>query len=59
MFKSLRLKKTLLYVAIGGVAGLGLSFVSQSFGSSCSIMCNTWLATGYGAFGGLILSIGE
>jgi hypothetical protein len=59
MFKSIRLKRTLLYAAIGGVAGLGLSYLSQSFGSSCSIMCNSWLATGYGVFGGLIISFGE
>jgi len=59
MFKSIRIKRTLLFAAIGGLAGLGLSFVSQSFGSSCSIMCNSWLASGYGVFAGAVLSIGE
>lgn len=59
MFKSLRIKRTLLFAAIGGLAGLGLSWLSQSFGSSCTIMCNNWLASGYGVFAGLVISIGE
>lgn len=54
-----KLTKFGLFAAVGAIIGVGISLVSSHFGSSCSIMCNQWLAGGFGAMFGGVMSLDE
>ena len=49
--------RALIGIAIGAIAGLALSQVSQAFGSQCTIMCNTPVAMAYMGFVGLVVAV--
>jgi hypothetical protein len=47
-------RKIGLYAVLGGVVGLGVSYLYGQLGSTCSIMCNPYLATGIGVMFGVL-----
>lgn len=49
--------RALIGIAIGAIAGLVLSQVSQAFGSQCTILCNPPIAMAYLGFVGLVMAI--
>jgi len=46
-------------IILGGVAGLGFSFLSGWLGSSCTIMCNPYIAGSMGMLVGALFVIGD
>lgn len=49
--------RAILGSVLGAAVGFGLSFVSQTMGSQCTIMCNPPIAMAYMGLVGLIVAI--
>lgn len=49
--------RALVGIALGAIAGLVFSQVSQALGSQCTIMCNPPIAMAYMAFVGLVVAV--
>jgi hypothetical protein len=49
--------RALIGLAIGAVAGLVFSYVSQALGSQCTIMCRPLIAMSYLGIVGVIVAV--
>lgn len=52
-----KIKRTALFVGVGVVIGLAFSFLSGQLGSSCTIMCNPYIAGSLGGVMGAVWSM--
>ncbi len=49
--------RAIIGIVIGAAAGFAMSYMSQSMGSQCTIMCNWPIAMAYMGFVGLIVAV--
>jgi uncharacterized membrane protein (DUF106 family) len=49
--------RALIGLAIGAVAGLAFSHISQALGSQCTIMCRPVIAMSYLGFVGMVVAV--
>ena len=51
-----RVKKFAAFIVVGGLMGLGISYLYGQVGASCSIMCNPVYALAFGGAVGALMA---